>query len=222
MDLYEAMRTTFAAREFTDAPVNDTVLHHILENARFAPSGGNRQPWRIIVVRSPETRARFVKWVEPTMQRYVAQMVAGEAPFNTIHPSKVDDAALAKIPPPTAMLETMLGAPVLLLVCADLSVLAAFDADLDRVGIIGGASVYPFAWNVLLAARAEGLAGTITTFLAPAEALVREHLGIPEHIVPAALVPIGHPVKQLTRLRRKSVEEITALERWDGEPLGAG
>ena len=113
-------------------------------------------------------------------------------------------------------------APVLLLVCVDLSVLATFDAHLDRVGIIGGASIYPFAWNILLAARAEGLSGTITTFLAPAEAEVRAHLGIPEHVVPAAMLPLGHPPKQLTRLRRKPVEEITALERWDGGPLVAG
>jgi nitroreductase len=101
MNLFEAMRTTFAACEFTDDPVDDAVLHRILDNARFAPSGGNRQSWRIIVVRSPEKRARFVKWVEPTLQRYIAQVLAGEAPFNTVNDSQVDAATLAKVPPPT-------------------------------------------------------------------------------------------------------------------------
>ncbi len=43
MELYEVMRTTFAAREFTDDPVDDATLYRVLENARFAPSGGNRQ-----------------------------------------------------------------------------------------------------------------------------------------------------------------------------------
>ena len=51
MDLIEVMRTTFAAREFTDDPVPDEVLSRILGAARFAPSGGNRQGWRVIVVR---------------------------------------------------------------------------------------------------------------------------------------------------------------------------
>ena len=56
MDLYEVMRTTFACREFTGDPVPDEVLHRIIDNARFAPSGGNRQGWRIIQVQDPAKR----------------------------------------------------------------------------------------------------------------------------------------------------------------------
>jgi len=48
MDLHEAMRTTFAARDFTSDPVPDAALFRILDAARFAPSGGNRQGWRVI------------------------------------------------------------------------------------------------------------------------------------------------------------------------------
>jgi len=51
-------------------------------------------------------------------------------------------------------------APVLLMLCVDLSVIASTDADLDRVGVISGASIYPFAWSILLAARAEGWAAS--------------------------------------------------------------
>ena len=54
MELYEVMRTTFAAREFTDQPVSDEVIAHILEQARFAPSGGNRQGWKVLVVRQEQ------------------------------------------------------------------------------------------------------------------------------------------------------------------------
>ena len=56
MDLYDVMRTTFAAREFTGEPLPDRTLYRILDNARFAPSGGNRQAVRIIVVRDKQTR----------------------------------------------------------------------------------------------------------------------------------------------------------------------
>ena len=43
MELFEVMRTTFSAREFTDVPVDDATLHRLIDNARFASSGGNRQ-----------------------------------------------------------------------------------------------------------------------------------------------------------------------------------
>ena len=51
MDLDNVMRTTFAARDFTDEPVSNAMLARILDNARFAPSGGNRQGWKVVVVR---------------------------------------------------------------------------------------------------------------------------------------------------------------------------
>ncbi|MBT4677160.1 MAG: nitroreductase family protein, partial [Acidimicrobiaceae bacterium] len=59
MDLHEAMRTTFACREFTDDPVPDEVLHRILDVARFAPSGGNRQGGHVVVVRDKGVRQRL-------------------------------------------------------------------------------------------------------------------------------------------------------------------
>ncbi|MBK8132806.1 MAG: nitroreductase family protein [Gammaproteobacteria bacterium] len=52
MELHEVMRTTFAAREYTGAPLPDAVLYRILDDARFAPSGGNRQGNRVIIVKN--------------------------------------------------------------------------------------------------------------------------------------------------------------------------
>jgi len=54
MELFDVMRTTFAARDFTDDPLSDETLYRILDNARFAPSGGNRQGTRVIVVRDQD------------------------------------------------------------------------------------------------------------------------------------------------------------------------
>jgi nitroreductase len=59
MELYDVMRTTFAMREFTDDPLPDPVLYRILDNARFAPSGGNRQATHITVVRDATVRQRL-------------------------------------------------------------------------------------------------------------------------------------------------------------------
>jgi len=76
-------------------------------------------------------------------------------------------------------------------------------------------------WNLLLAARAEGYAGVLTTYLAPSEAEVRALLGWPETVALAAAVPLGRPKQALTKLRRAPVESFARLETWDGEPLRA-
>ena len=219
MDLYDVMHTTFAARDFTDEPVPDAVLRRILDHARFAPSGGNRQGWKVIVVRDPATRAALGPLIRPTMQRYMAQVQAGEAPWNTINPTRLSAEEIARVEPPAGLINKLVNAPVLLLVFVDLSVVASFDSQLERVGVISGASIYPFVWNILLAARNEGLGGTLTTFAVGREPQVQQLLGVPSHVALAAMLPLGRPVKQLTRLKRKQVDDFAMLERWDGEHL---
>lgn len=221
MELYDVMRTTFAAREFTGDPVPDSVLHRILDNARFAASGGNRQGWRVVVVRDAATRELLASLIMPTFKRYFAQMSAGEAPYNTIDASKVSEEQLNATEPPFHFIEKVVNAPVVLLVFVDLKVVASFDSGLDRVGVISGASIYPLVQNILLAARNEGYGGTLTTFAGAKEPELREHLGIPEHMAFAAMIPLGRPVRQLTRLKRKPVQDIAVLERWDGLALEA-
>ena len=108
---------------------------------------------------------------------------------------------------------------MVLVVCVDLRRVASTDQYLERVGVISGASIYPFVWNVLMAARHEGYGGTITTLAIAQEGKVKELLGVPENVAVCAVVPLGRPVKQLTKLRRGPVEGFTVRERWDGEPL---
>lgn len=225
MELYDVMRTAFACRSWTDEPVEDEVLHRILDNARFAPSGGNRQGVRVIVLRDRSLREDLVPHIRALMNHYVAQRDLGEPPLNTILASGVDAAAEAAARADQADHANVAGwlhAPVWLLVTVDLSVVASMDSRLDRIGVISGASVYPFVWNVLLAARNEGLGGVLTTGVADAEPEIQQLLGIPAHHAVAALLPIGHPTKQLTRLSRLPVEEIATVDRFDGEPFRLG
>lgn len=219
MELFAVMRTTFAAREFVAEPLTDEVLRKILDNARFAPSGGNRQGWKVVVVRETATREALVPLIKPTLQRYRAQVQAGESPFNTINETRLSEAEIAATEVPEGFIHALVSAPVVLLVLVDLSVVASFDVDLDRVGLISGASIYPFVWNILLAARNEGYGGTLTTFLCAQEPALQKLLGVPAHMALAAMVPLGKPVKQLTRLKRRPVEEFAMLERWGGAPL---
>ena len=219
MDLYDVMRTTFAAREFTDAPLPDDVLFTILDRARFAPSGGNRQGWRVIAVRERATREALAALSAPAAKRYAAQQQAGENPWNPVDRSAVDAATIERMPAPARLTEPLKQAPVVLVICVDLKVVAATDQNLQRVGVVSGASIYPFAWNVLLAARCEGFAGTITTLAVAEEPALKRLLGIPDHVAVCAVMPLGRPVRSLTRLRRKAVAEFAMRERWGGAPL---
>lgn len=218
MELYDVMRTTAAVREFTDDPLPDETLHRILDQARFAPSGGNRQGTHVIVVRDQETRARLAELNLPAARRYLAQITAGQSPWNPLEPPTPTAEEIADTPVPGRFTEPVLTAAAVLVVCVDLGVVAAMDQDLDRVGLVGGASVYPLVWNVLLAARNEGFGGTITTMAVAQEGAVRELLGIPEQYAVAAVLPLGKPAKQVTRLSRRPVEEFVTRERFGGAP----
>jgi nitroreductase len=219
MELYEVLRTTFAAREFTADPLPDDVLAKILEHARFAPSGGNRQGWRVVVVREAATKRALADFSAFAGRRYAAQAANGENPWNTIDPPKVDAATIERTQVPTRLTESIVTAPVVLVVCVDLRVVASIDQNLQRVGIISGASIYPFAWNVLLAARHEGFGGTITTLATAREPEIKTLLGIPPHIAVCAVMPLGRPVRTLSRLKRKPVAEFATRERWGGPPF---
>lgn len=221
-ELEHVMRTTFACRTFTDDPVPDEDVAAILELARFAPSGGNRQGWRVAVVREQATKDRLVELSLPALRLYAAQVRAGENPWNTIDPSSVDPASIdATDDTGVGWFRSVAAAPVLLVVGVDLRVVASADRHLDRIGVISGASIYPFVQNLLLAARDRGYAGSVTTFFAAEEPAVQELLGAPRHLAMAALVPLGRPQRVLTKLRRNPVADFARLERFDGPPLPA-
>jgi nitroreductase len=220
MELFDVMRTTFSARDFMSDPVPDDVLVKILDHARFAPSGGNRQGWKVIVVRDQKTKDELARLSGIAAKRYAAQAANGESPWNTIDPPRVDAATIERTQPPARLMEPLAKAPVVLVLCVDLKVVASIDQDLKRVGVISGASIYPFAWNVLMGARHEGFAGTITTLATAQEPAIQAMLGLPAHVAVAAVIPLGRPVKRLTKLKRKPVAEFAMRERWGGAPLG--
>ena len=222
MELNEVMRTTFSARDYTAEELPDDLIYDLIENARFAPSGGNRQGNRVIVVRNQATRDGLSKLAEPAAKRYVAQIKAGESPWNAVTPTSVTVEEIEATPPAPPLVNSFKEASVVLVFVVDLRVVASMDQDLDRIGVISGASIYPFVWNVLLGARQAGFGGTITTLAAAREGDVQALLNIPKEFAVAAVVPLGKPVKQLTKLKRRPVEEITSMDHFDGPPLIKG
>jgi nitroreductase len=225
MDLIETLRSTGAVREFLPEPIDDAVLHRLLDTARFAPSGGNRQGWRVIVVKDPATRRSLRDLYLTGWYEYLAMHGAGLVPWAPITDraaeaeatAHADELARAAASSPTpGMAETLDTAPALLLLLADLTALAAVDRDHDRYTFAGGASIYPFAWNLLLAARAEGLGGVITTMPVRREDDVRQLFSVPESCAVAALIVLGRPVAAARRLRRQPVEEFAWVDRYQG------
>lgn len=219
MDLYDVMRTTGAVRRFTDDPLPDDVLERILDNARFAPSGGNRQGVRVIVLRDRSTREALGALCVTGARRYIAQQRNGEGPWNPLQPMQVSAEQLAATDVPDELSTPLLTSAVVLVVCVDLAVVAAFDQDLDRIGMVSGASIYPFVWNVLLAARNEGFGGVLTTMAVAEEPRVKALLRIPADFAVAAVLPLGRPQHQVSRLTRRPVSEFATREAFDGESL---
>jgi len=230
VDLIEALRTTGAVREFTDESVDDATVHRLLDTARFAPSGGNRQAWRVVVIQDPALRRALRDVYLPGWYEYLAQVSAGLTPWAAITDRELERRAVAGAPDvaaaaadgPGGFAEHLDEVPVMLVLLADLERLATVDRDLDHYTLVGGASIYPFAWSILLAARAEGLAGVMTTMVVRDEATVKELLGVPDSFVVAGVLALGRPVHQPSRLRRAPVGEFATIDRFDGPALGAG
>jgi nitroreductase len=217
MDLYEAMRCAPTSRRFTDEDVAPEVLQRALDAARFAPSGGNRQGWRVVAVRDPGRRRAIRDLYLPHWRDYMeltggAKMLA--------EPESADPVRLRMVRGADEYAERLHELPLHLVIGVRIADLAVTDAKLPRQSIVGGASVYPFVQNLLLALRAEGLGAAMTTLLVPAEAEVKALLQIPDDVALAAHVGVGHRADPWPkRLARRPVEEFAFAERF-GEPLG--
>jgi len=215
VDLVDALRTTGSARDFADQPVDDDVVAAILDDARFAPSGGNRQPWRVAAVKDLAIRRNLADLMTTVWHEYLGESAdTSRAPFafgrSTGAPPVVE---------PNPLLDDIEHVPVVLAVAANLDKIALMDANSDRPPLTSGASIYPFCWSILLAARARGLGGVMTTFLSRAEAAAAPALGLPHAHALAATIFLGYPVRVHTKLSRGEVAAFATIDRFDGAPL---
>jgi len=230
MELRHALRTTGAVRAYRPEPVADEVLARVLDTARFAPSGGNQQGWHVVVVQDPNTRLALRDLYLPGWYDYLTLTAAGLRPWAPTNDPVAEAAALAapgaagvgpRISAATGgFAERLHEVPVLLVVFVDLRVLAAVDRDTRGYPLAGGASVYPFCWGLLLAGREEGLGGVITTMLLRDEPAVKALLDSPDHWGLAAVVAMGHPVRQPRSLKRAPVGSFATVDRATGRAFG--
>jgi nitroreductase len=194
--LFEAIYTTRAIKRFAPDPVPDSLLRQVLEAACQAPSGGNGQPWRFVVVRSPEGKRNLEELMQRAEQIRMAEIgvpnpsSAGRQPYNEV--------------------------PVVIMVCSTQTQTGIPHA----AGPFG--STFPAVQNLLLAARALGLGGSITTNYRWGKDGFLEYLKIPEELDTVALVPLGYPDEaqgiRHGKKTRKPLETVAYEEEW-GRPI---
>jgi nitroreductase len=224
MELREAMRSMHACRYFTPDPVPDEVFHQAIEAARFAPQGGNRQAVRFVIVRDPEKKRRLGEWYLPPWREVSGAVRAGLSSITT--ESGVEKSAqlgFSNIPKALDdgdhFAEHFGEHPAIVVVCIDQRETHPTDTELDRVSIVGGASVYPMTQNFCLALREQGVATSLTTLLVAYEPQVKALLGIPDEFITACHIAVGYPANGFPRkLRRRPVEEIGFVDAF-GVPL---
>lgn len=208
--LHELMSTTRSIRRISPEPIDDEVLNRVLQAAVWAPSGGNRQPWRIVAVKDRELKSKLGAIYSREWASYVDMNMAKVAG----QPAHVVDQVRAGLAVGTRLAENLGGVPVVVIFVHDPGQVFTTDANLGRTPVVGGASLYPAVQNMLLAARAEGLGGVLTTLIAAREPEVRELLGIPAPWGVHAMVPLGKPMGSHGPLRRAPLDSMVKFDRW--------
>ena len=198
---WEVMRTARAIRYYQEKPVPDAVLVRCLEAATWAPSGGNQQPWRFVVLRSAESRVAL-----GIAARSALQVI--ERVYQLERPDPEDDSRSARSARAVfALHDRAESVPT--------AVLFAVQPQPAAPPLLQGASIYPAMENFLLAARAEGLGAVVTGWHTTGEEALRHSVGVPEPWELAALVVVGWPRGRHGPVRRKPVHDVVALDRWD-------
>ncbi|MEM7078091.1 MAG: nitroreductase family protein [Pseudomonadota bacterium] len=191
LPLYEAMSTLRAVRRLRPDPIPDDVLRRILQAAAWAPSGGNVQPWRIVVVRDADKRRAIGDLYRPQWATYGANARANL----DFYKGEMRGKRERMLDACDHLGEHMGEAPAILVFCFNPDNMAITDADLGRPSVVGGGSVYPALQNAMLACVSEGIGCTLTTLLCYDEDAMKSILDIPDDWYTCAVMPIGYPVR---------------------------
>jgi nitroreductase len=201
LDFFDVVTTQRAVRRLKPDPIPDAALRQIMDAAICAPSGGNRQGWSFLVIRDAATRARLGELYREAWAELM------KTPYYSGVQSAPPDSREGKMLASARHLSEHLGeAPVLVLAC--------IGTDGATPTLTTGASIYPAAQNIMLAARALGIGSCITTIHRYRDAQVKELLGIPPDVETAALIPLGYPLGRFGRPPRRPVAEVAHADRW--------
>ena len=197
MPIGEAMFTQRAIRRLDPhRTISEDHLKIVLDAASKAPSGGNTQPARFLVVRDRERIREFGKlyheaWWAKRRDEYGWT-------------SKEDIPSGSVYEMPSRLADEIVDAPAIILALS--------------VGGALAASVFPPVQNLLLAARALGIGSVLTTLHPQVMERVYEMFGIPSEVEFHCCIPLGYPRGRFGPTRRYPTSETTSWERWDARP----
>lgn len=197
--LFSAIYSTRALRRLKPDPAPDEVLFQVFDAAIRAPSGGNAQDWRFVVIRDAAVKAAIGGWFREAWERYQPGYAAGAAALDALPRHR-------RLPLKSTayLVEHITEAPVIVAPC----------------GVRGkhstpGGSIFPAVQNLLLAARALGLGGAITNFARAHHPELMAMLGIPEEYEIYCLIPLGYPLDRPGPVSRRPVKRVVFVDRWE-------
>jgi nitroreductase len=200
-DLFEIIQTTRSMRRLKMDPVPEELTRKILEAGVCAPSGGNMQRWRFLVIRDPQVKQTVGAYYKRAWDEVVAPRYRGGEPAPGTSPQRFRrmlDAA-------EHLAAHIHEAPVWIVPCLQG----------DAPTRTSGSSIYPAVQNILLAARALGLGATLTTLYLNFEKEVEAVLGLPADWHSYAILPIGYPVGRFGPVRRVALADVVFEDRWE-------
>ncbi len=198
MDVHAFLRGRRSVRRFKPDPVPDSTIERMLCTAVSAPSAHNRQPWRFCVVRSPEVKSRLAEAMAADFRR---DLVADHLPADQVE---------ARVATSRSRINT---SPLVVVMCMDMSEMDHYpDArrqEAERIMAIQ--STAAAGLQLLLAARAEGLAGVWTCGPLFARETVRQTLELDPAWEPQAMFFLGQPDREP---RAKDSKPLESIVRW--------
>jgi nitroreductase len=204
-ELFHILHTMRAMRRLKPDPVPDALIHQLLQAATDAPSGGNRQRWRFLVIKDPHIKQQVQRYYKKALDEVVAPRYRISPPPPGVTREQYD----RHIDAVTYLTEHFHEAPVWIVACLD---------EGDQMPTRwSGASIYPAVQNILLAARTLELGATLTTRHLLFEDEVEDILGLPPGVHSYAIIPIGYPVGRFGPVRRGPVADVVYLDHW-GQP----
>lgn len=207
MDVREALYTTRAMRRVKPDPIPLEVQQRILDAAIRAPSGGNRQDWRFLLVDDPSVKAQLGPLYRDSIEQLWATRYADQIATADADPDSEESQAMQRVRKSSEYLAHHFE-----------------DVPLFLFGFTGtagsGSSIFPAIWSAQLAARAEGVGSALTSVMGAFHGKeVEKILGVPEGWNMACCVPFGYPMGRWDVAKRRPVEEVSYRNQW-GEPVG--
>lgn len=200
MDVFEAMETCRAIRRLKPDPVPDDLLQRLVHYATRAPSAGNAQLWRFLIVTGDADR----EFLGETFRR---------AMTDRLPPAPAADDNSRQARGLRTFRDFVLGferVPAVIFPCVE----NGYPPRGEPNPIFMWSTIYPATQNLLLAARAMGLGAAMTTLHIVDEPTIRGHFGIPEGVGIGATIPVGYPEGRYGPVNRRPAAEVTYWGRW--------